>query len=55
MYFLSFQTTSLRFHYLTALTMGLQMPYKRVSLSIGALSGKLEGVRLLGFLREEKK
>jgi len=54
-YFLSFQTTSLRCNYLTALTVGLQMPYKRVSLSIGALSGKLEGVRLAGLLREKKK
>jgi len=31
------------------------MPHKRVSLSIGALSWKLEGVRLPGFLREKKK
>ena len=28
------------------------MPCKRVSLSIGALLGSLEGVRLLGLLRE---
>jgi hypothetical protein len=30
------------------------MPCKRVSLSIGALLGNLEGVHLLGFLREKK-
>jgi len=30
----------------------MQMPCKRVSLSIGALLGNLEGVRLLGLLRE---
>jgi hypothetical protein len=31
-----------------------KMPCKRVSLSIGALLGNLERVRLLGFLREKK-
>ena len=31
------------------------MPCRRISLSIGALLGKQEGVRLLGFLREKKK
>jgi len=31
------------------------MPCKRVSLSIGALLGNLEGVYLPGFLRERKK
>jgi hypothetical protein len=31
------------------------MPYKWVSLSIGARSGKLEAVLLLGFLREKEK
>jgi hypothetical protein len=30
------------------------MPRKRVSLSIGALLGNLEGVRLPGLLREKK-
>jgi hypothetical protein len=33
----------------------MQMPCKRVSLSIGALLENLEGVSLLGFLREKKK
>ena len=32
----------------------MQMLCKQVSLSIGALMGKLEGVRLLEFLRERK-
>ena len=32
-----------------------QMPCRRVSLSIGALLGYLEGVCLLGLLREKKK
>jgi hypothetical protein len=32
----------------------MQMPWKRVSLSMGALLGKMEGVRLPGFLREKK-
>ena len=31
-----------------------KMPCKRVSLFIGDLLGKLEGVRLPGFLREKK-
>jgi len=31
------------------------MPFKRVSLSIGALLGNLEGVHLPGHLREKKK
>jgi len=31
------------------------MPCKRVSLSIGALLGNLDGVRFLGLLRERKK
>ena len=31
------------------------MPYKRVFLSIGALFGNLEGVRVSGFLRGKKK
>ena len=33
----------------------MQMPCKQVSLSIGALLGNLEVVRLLGFLIENKK
>jgi hypothetical protein len=33
----------------------MQMPCKRVSLSIGALLGNLEGVCLPGYLRENKK
>jgi hypothetical protein len=33
----------------------MPMPCKRVSSSIGALLGNLEGVRLPGFLREKKK
>jgi hypothetical protein len=33
----------------------LQIPCKRVSLSIETLFGNLEGVRLPGFLREKKK
>ena len=33
----------------------MQMPCKRVSLSIGTLLGNLEGVRLPGYLREKKK
>jgi len=33
----------------------MQMPCKRVSLSIGTLLGSLERVRLPGFLREKKK
>jgi hypothetical protein len=32
----------------------MQMPYKQVSLSIGALLGNMEGVCLPGFLRERK-
>jgi len=32
----------------------MQMPCRRVSLSIGAPLGNLEGVRLLGLLREKK-
>jgi hypothetical protein len=32
----------------------MQMPCKRVSLSIGTLLGNLEEVRLPGFLREKK-
>jgi hypothetical protein len=35
--------------------LGLKTPYKRASLFIGALSGKLEGVSLLGIFSEEKK
>jgi len=31
-----------------------KMPCRRVSLSIGAPLGNLEGVRLLGFLRQKK-
>ena len=31
------------------------MPRKRVSLSIGALLGNLDGVRLAGLMREKKK
>jgi hypothetical protein len=31
------------------------MPCRRISLSIGALLGNLEGVRLPGLLREKKK
>jgi len=31
------------------------MPCKRASLSIGALLGNLEGVHLLGLLKEKKK
>jgi hypothetical protein len=31
-----------------------KMPCKRVSLSIGALLGNLEGVHFSGFLREKK-
>jgi hypothetical protein len=31
-----------------------KMPYKRAALSIGVLLGKLEGVRLLGLLREKE-
>jgi hypothetical protein len=30
------------------------MPYRRISLSIRALLGNLEGVHLLGLLREKK-
>ena len=33
----------------------MQLPCKRVSLSIGTLLGKLEGVRLPGFLEKRKK
>jgi len=32
----------------------MQMPCEQLSLSIGALIGNLEGVRLPGFLRERK-
>jgi hypothetical protein len=32
----------------------MQMPCKRVSLSIGALLGKLEGVRWLGIFRRKE-
>jgi len=32
-----------------------KMPCKRASLSIGALMGNLEGVRLPGFLKERKE
>jgi len=31
-----------------------KIPYRQVSLSIGALLGNLEGVRLLGLLQEKK-
>jgi hypothetical protein len=33
----------------------MQMPCKRISLSIGALLGNLEGVCLPGFLKKKKK